>query len=60
MKLSEIITQKVKAMNFKLEDILQNFTDETGLIVKDVDFHISYDAFGKNKYTVISKVEIQK
>lgn len=60
MKLSEIITQKVKAMNFKLEDVLQDFTEETGLIVKNVDFHVSYDAFGKNKYTVISKVEIQK
>lgn len=58
MKPAEMITTKRNESKKEIEKILVNFTEETGVYVRNVNLRRTIDAFSCIDYEVILEVEI--
>jgi hypothetical protein len=58
IKPAEMISQKRNEAKKEIERVLVNFTEETGVYVKNVHLRRTIDAFGVIDYEVILEVEI--
>ena len=58
MKLNEVIYTTVKAVDIKLEKVINDFAEETGLDITEIKLMKTIDAFGKTTYLVVTRVEL--